>query len=70
MSFNFPMKSSGRKSGSGRMRKHYSGASQRELQAANSELARQAYKDALTGIANRRVFDERLATEWLPLHAE
>jgi two-component system chemotaxis family response regulator WspR len=39
-------------------------ASQRELQAANSELARQAYKDALTGVANRRVFDDRLATEW------
>jgi diguanylate cyclase (GGDEF)-like protein len=39
-------------------------ASQLELQFANADLARLAFKDALTGVANRRVFDETLAAEW------
>jgi diguanylate cyclase (GGDEF)-like protein len=33
------------------------------LERANLELARQAHQDGLTGIANRRAFDERLALE-------
>ena len=34
------------------------------LQLANQELQRQSLEDGLTGIANRRCFDERLAQEW------
>jgi diguanylate cyclase (GGDEF)-like protein len=36
----------------------------RDLVAARDELARLATEDALTGIANRRRFDEVLAREW------
>ena len=36
----------------------------RELAAANEALERQATTDGLTGIANHRVFQERLAQEW------
>jgi diguanylate cyclase (GGDEF)-like protein len=35
-----------------------------ELRRANDRLATLASKDALTGIANRRSFDEQLAGEW------
>ena len=35
-----------------------------ELQQANAELERLSTTDALTGIANRRRFDEALAREW------
>ena len=35
------------------------------LEQANAQLSRQSATDGLTGIANRRVFDETLATEWL-----
>jgi diguanylate cyclase (GGDEF)-like protein len=35
-----------------------------EQQQAQSELARLASQDALTGLPNRRAFDERLAFEW------
>jgi diguanylate cyclase (GGDEF)-like protein len=35
-----------------------------EQQQAQSELARLASQDSLTGLANRRAFDERLAFEW------
>ena len=34
------------------------------LQLANQELQRQSLEDGLTGIANRRCFDERLEQEW------
>ncbi len=35
-----------------------------QLAEANRKLARLAATDGLTGVANRRVFDERLDTEW------
>lgn len=35
-----------------------------EVQRLNAELADMARKDALTGLANRRVFDEALRAEW------
>jgi diguanylate cyclase (GGDEF)-like protein len=35
------------------------------LEAANARLAQLSATDGLTGIANRRHFDEQLATEWL-----
>ncbi len=35
-----------------------------QLAVANSELERLARYDGLTGIANRRIFDETLAVEW------
>lgn len=34
------------------------------LEFANAELSRLATEDGLTGLANRRYFDTRLATEW------
>jgi diguanylate cyclase (GGDEF)-like protein len=37
---------------------------QSELEVANKELHRLTRTDALTGIANRRYFDERLEQEW------
>ncbi len=40
-------------------------ASERKLAAANAELARIALTDGLTGVANRRHFDQRLRDEWL-----
>lgn len=36
----------------------------RKLDAANQELIRIASRDGLTGVANRRYFDEILSTEW------
>lgn len=36
----------------------------RKLEEANEQLGRLASTDSLTGVANRRVFDERLQTEW------
>jgi diguanylate cyclase (GGDEF)-like protein len=36
----------------------------RQLEAANEQLERAASTDGLTGLANRRVFDERIETEW------
>ena len=36
----------------------------RQLEIANEQLERAASTDGLTGVANRRVFDERLDTEW------
>ncbi len=41
-------------------RKHYEDA----LKQANRELERLAAVDGLTGLANRRIFDERLHAEW------
>lgn len=38
---------------------------QKELEAKNSELERLSSLDGLTGIANRRIFDEFLRREWL-----
>ncbi len=35
-----------------------------QLERANEELHRLSREDHLTGLANRRVFDERLAVEW------
>lgn len=35
-----------------------------ELRQANEHLSRLSYSDALTGLANRRCFDEALAQEW------
>jgi diguanylate cyclase (GGDEF)-like protein len=40
----------------------------RELEQANRKLQQLSMSDGLTGIANRRCFDERLAEEW-PRHA-
>jgi diguanylate cyclase (GGDEF)-like protein len=37
---------------------------QRRLQEANAGLERLSSEDALTGLANRRAFDARLAAEW------
>jgi diguanylate cyclase (GGDEF)-like protein len=36
----------------------------RELESANRKLAQLSMSDGLTGIANRRCFDERLAADW------
>ncbi|MEI8169511.1 MAG: diguanylate cyclase [Rhodoferax sp.] len=36
----------------------------RTLEVSNQQLARQSATDGLTGLANRRCFDELLATEW------
>lgn len=36
----------------------------RKLEEANEQLAQAAATDGLTNLANRRVFDERLRTEW------
>jgi diguanylate cyclase (GGDEF)-like protein len=36
----------------------------RQLEEANRKLARAAATDSLTGLANRRMFDERLELEW------
>lgn len=41
-----------------------------QLQAANQELQRLATSDPLTGVANRRRFDECLEFEWLRLMGE
>ncbi len=41
-----------------------------ELRAANEELERRAASDGLTGIANRRTFDRRLAVEWRRMQRE
>ncbi|WP_342721573.1 PAS-domain containing protein [Acidovorax sp. FHTAMBA] len=38
---------------------------EQELEAANAKLAMLSATDGLTGIGNRRRFDDRLATEWL-----
>jgi diguanylate cyclase (GGDEF)-like protein len=38
---------------------------EQELAAANAKLALLSTTDGVTGIGNRRRFDERLATEWL-----
>ncbi len=35
-----------------------------KLERANAELSRQSTVDGLTGLANRRHFDERMAAEW------
>lgn len=35
-----------------------------QLEAANRKLEHLSYLDALTGVSNRRFFDEALATEW------
>jgi len=40
----------------------------RQLEDANELLERAASIDGLTGVANRRVFDERLETEWRRCH--
>ncbi|MGB7443687.1 MAG: PleD family two-component system response regulator [Coleofasciculaceae cyanobacterium] len=42
----------------------------RQLQAANQELKRLANLDGLTGVANRRRFDEYLEDEWLRMTRE
>jgi GGDEF domain-containing protein len=39
-------------------------AREQELRDSNSQLRELAQIDALTGLANRRAFNERLATEW------
>jgi len=41
-----------------------------ELEAANRKLALLSMSDGLTGIANRRCFDQRLSTEWARLGGE
>src|SRR5690349_8214567 len=41
----------------------------RELESANRKLGQLSMSDGLTGIANRRCFDERLASEWTRLAA-
>ncbi|MEM9213445.1 MAG: diguanylate cyclase [Cyanobacteria bacterium P01_F01_bin.150] len=41
-----------------------------ELKLANKELERLATFDGLTDLANRRIFDERLETEWKRLRRE
>jgi diguanylate cyclase (GGDEF)-like protein len=43
------------------------GEAEAELQAATQELRRLAYIDALTQLANRRQFDERLLQDWRQL---
>ena len=40
-------------------------ATQRELELRNKELKRLSSEDGLTGVANRRMFNETLRTEWL-----
>jgi len=44
--------------------------SELELAEANRELSRLASLDGLTGIANRRIFDECLAMQWKAAHRE
>ena len=39
--------------------------SQRQLEASNAELKRLTHTDGLTGIANRRYFDDYMKQEWL-----
>ncbi|HEY9103399.1 PAS domain S-box protein [Chitinimonas sp.] len=39
-------------------------AANEQLMTANSELGRMAQQDGLTGVANRRAFDQRLTSEW------
>lgn len=39
-------------------------ASHEQLSSANAELSRLAHMDGLTGLANRRLFDQTLAQEW------
>ncbi|GAB3249520.1 hypothetical protein GCM10027296_13180 [Chitinimonas naiadis] len=39
-------------------------AANQQLMTANSELGRMAQQDGLTGVANRRAFDQRLISEW------
>jgi diguanylate cyclase (GGDEF)-like protein len=41
-----------------------------ELEVANRKLAQLSMSDGLTGIANRRCFDERLAADWARLARE
>jgi diguanylate cyclase (GGDEF)-like protein len=41
-----------------------------ELEVANRKLAQLSMSDGLTGIANRRCFDERLAADWVRLARE
>ena len=41
-----------------------------ELEVANRKLAQLSMSDGLTGIANRRCFDQRLAAEWVWLQGE
>jgi diguanylate cyclase (GGDEF)-like protein len=41
----------------------------RELESANRKLGQLSMSDGLTGIANRRCFDERLASDWARLAA-
>ena len=41
-----------------------------ELKLANQQLHRLATKDGLTGITNRRIFDETLEVEWKRLYRE
>jgi diguanylate cyclase (GGDEF)-like protein len=41
-----------------------------ELEAANRKLEQLSMSDGLTGIANRRCFDQRLATDWARLAQE
>lgn len=40
------------------------GASHEQLSCANQELSRLAHMDGLTGLANRRLFDQTLTQEW------
>jgi diguanylate cyclase (GGDEF)-like protein len=42
----------------------------RELESANRKLQELSMSDGLTGIANRRCFDQRLAEDWLRLARE
>ena len=42
----------------------------RELETANRKLQQLSMSDGLTGIANRRCFDQRLAAEWLRMARE
>lgn len=36
-----------------------------QLKSANSELENLSYRDSLTGVSNRRKFDETIETEWM-----
>jgi diguanylate cyclase (GGDEF)-like protein len=42
----------------------------RELETANRKLQQLSMSDGLTGIANRRCFDQRLASEWFRMARE